>query len=174
MDLAAHPSRRPGLNARMPWHRAVWAFPAAVTVHNLEEALWLPAWSQTAGAAHAPVGAWEFRFAVAVLTALAFALTWLLVKRGGRWAERVAAYWVAMLLNVVVPHGAATLMTGAYAPGLVTAVALNLPMTAWLLRRGLRDGHLNGRRLWWTSVVLVPALVGAIPVLFWLGRLLGE
>jgi hypothetical protein len=34
------------------------------TIHNAEEAVWLPAWSQTAGIWHPPVGAFEFRFAV--------------------------------------------------------------------------------------------------------------
>ena len=29
-----------------------WLFPAAITVHNLEEAIWLPAWSRTAGRWH--------------------------------------------------------------------------------------------------------------------------
>ncbi len=38
-----------------------------------------------------------------------------------------------MLLNVFVPHGAAALKMKRYAPGLITAVFLNLPLNAWLL-----------------------------------------
>jgi len=49
-----------------------WLFAVAITIHNLEEALWLPAWSQSAGRWHHPVGAREFRFAVGVLTTLAY------------------------------------------------------------------------------------------------------
>jgi hypothetical protein len=50
-------------------------FPVAITVHNLDEAVWLPAWSRTAGRWHVGVGAFEFRLAVAVLTALAWVVT---------------------------------------------------------------------------------------------------
>ena len=59
-----------------------WLFPAAITVHNLEEAIWLPGWSRTAGEWHAGVGAFEFRFAVAVLTALAWVVTGLSLHGG--------------------------------------------------------------------------------------------
>ncbi len=45
-----------------------WAFVIAVAIHNLEEAMYLPAWSRPAGHWHAPVAETEFRFAVAVLT----------------------------------------------------------------------------------------------------------
>jgi hypothetical protein len=33
----------------MRLERLLWMFPVAVTLHNLEEAVWLPAWSQHAG-----------------------------------------------------------------------------------------------------------------------------
>ena len=48
-----------------------WTFVVAVTIHNLEEALYLPKWSRAARRFHHPVGTTEFRFAVIVLTALA-------------------------------------------------------------------------------------------------------
>jgi hypothetical protein len=37
----------------------IWLFAAAVTLHNLEEALLLPKWSQLAGRWYRPVGACE-------------------------------------------------------------------------------------------------------------------
>jgi hypothetical protein len=49
------------------------AFPVAFALHNLEEAIWLPAWSRTAGVFDPVVGGFEFRFAVLVLTLWAFA-----------------------------------------------------------------------------------------------------
>lgn len=50
-----------------------WIFVLAVALHNLEEALLLPAWVQKAGRWSYPVGAKEFRFTVVVLTAAAAA-----------------------------------------------------------------------------------------------------
>jgi hypothetical protein len=40
----------------------IWMVPAAIALHNLEEALWLPAWSESrAGRWHRAVGVFEFR-----------------------------------------------------------------------------------------------------------------
>ncbi|MFH1985782.1 MAG: HXXEE domain-containing protein [Pseudomonadota bacterium] len=67
-------------------------FALAVTLHNLEEALLLPTWSRSAGRWHHPVGAREFRFAVAVLTVFAY-VTVYLAAVGGK--ESVGAYLLA-------------------------------------------------------------------------------
>jgi len=63
----------------LPWF--YWLFPVAFALHNAEEALFLPLWSQTAGTYHKPVGRFEFRFAVATLTILGFAVTALFFLR---------------------------------------------------------------------------------------------
>jgi uncharacterized protein with HXXEE motif len=55
----------------MTFFTLTWLFVLAVGLHNLEEALWLPAWSERAGRWCNPVGAREFRFAVVILTAAA-------------------------------------------------------------------------------------------------------
>ena len=84
-----------------------WLFPIAITIHNLEEAIWLPGFV----AAHRTELPWtvapnEFRFALAVLTAAAWVVTYL-SRRTGRqsiWAYLLFGYIVAMLVNVFVPH----------------------------------------------------------------------
>jgi hypothetical protein len=60
---------------KVDFREGKWLFPIAVTPHNLEESIWLRIWSETAAKWHRPVGAREFRFAKAVLTTLAFAVT---------------------------------------------------------------------------------------------------
>jgi len=79
----------------------------AVAAHNLEEAIWLPKWSQSAGKWHPKVSAVEFRFAVAVLTILAAIAAILanLQGKGSIGAYLVSGYALAMLLNVIFPHG---------------------------------------------------------------------
>jgi len=59
-----------------------WLFVFAVAVHNLEEAIWLPAWSQMTGRWHRGVGNAEFRFAVTLLTLLAVIAAWLATVQG--------------------------------------------------------------------------------------------
>ena len=46
----------------IPWF--FWLFPVAFTLHNIEEALWLPAFSKSAGKFQKPVNTFEYEFAV--------------------------------------------------------------------------------------------------------------
>lgn len=118
-----------------------WAFPVAVTLHNLEEAIWLPGfWAERSW--HLPVNAIEFRIGATLTAGLACALTYLSIRYGARSAATYgwAIFSTIMLLNAIW-HLAATLYLRAYAPGVVTAVFVVLPVTIYLLRRGRREGY---------------------------------
>lgn len=149
-----------------------WLFALAVTLHNLEEALWLPAWSRSAGQWHHPMGVREFRFAVAVLTAFAYLAAYLATV-GGK--ESVGAYLVAgyafvMLLNVLFPHVLASLVMRRYAPGTATALLLNLPITLVLIYQGLEESYVRREALVWVALLVLVAIAAAIPALFAIGR----
>jgi hypothetical protein len=150
----------------------VWLFALAVTVHNVEEAILLPAWSQTAGRWHHPVGPREFRFTVSVLTVAAYVAVLMVVIQG---KESVGAYFVsgyalAMLLNVLLPHVIATIVLRRYAPGTLTALLLNLPITFLLLRQGLHEEYIQLNKFVWAGPMVVVMILAAIPVLFALGK----
>jgi hypothetical protein len=149
-----------------------WLFAAAITVHNLEEAFFLPSWSEQAGRWHRPVGANEFRFAVFVLTVLA-GVAALLASVQGResfGAYVLSGYALAMLLNVAFPHLLVTMATRRYMPGTATALALNLPVTAALLHQAFREGYISSTSFALTGPVVVLAIVLSIPALFYVGR----
>ncbi|WP_164013873.1 HXXEE domain-containing protein [Pyxidicoccus trucidator] len=150
----------------------LWLFPIAFALHNLEEAIWLPGWSRYAGRFHPPVGAVELRFALAVLTVGGFLLTAMALRRGGRWFLALTGLWGVMLLNVLFPHLLATVALGRYAPGLATALLLILPVNAYLLRRAFQERALTPGRFARACAVVALVIVGAIPLLFWLGRFL--
>jgi hypothetical protein len=99
-----------------------WLFPVVVTLHNAEEALWLPGWSKRAVLWHNPVTPGVFRFAVAILTALAFAVTWLSAESGKQtvWTYLAFGYMAAVLANVLIPHIALTVALRSYMPGVAT------------------------------------------------------
>lgn len=149
-----------------------WLFPLVITVHNLEEAVWLPAWSQRAGRWHRPVEPFAFRFAVAVLTVLAYAATvWSAV--GGPesiGAYLLSGYALAMLLNVFLPHLLATVALHSYMPGLATALVFNLPVTAGLLQAAFVEGYVKLPMFVYYAVPVCLGLVASIPVLFAVGR----
>lgn len=149
-----------------------WLFAAAVAVHNLEEAVFLPAWSEQAGRWHRPVGANAFRFAAFVLTVLAGVAALLATMQGREsyGAYILAGYALAMLLNVAFPHLLATLAMRRYMPGTATALALNLPVTAALLRQAFREGYISSTSFALAGPAVVLAIVLSIPALFYVGR----
>jgi hypothetical protein len=153
-----------------------WLFVFVVATHNLEEAIWLPAWSRTVGRWYRAVGSTEFRFAVIILTLLAVVSAWLATVQGKAsfGAYLVSGYALAMLLNVLVPHVAASVVLRSYMPGTATAVLLNLPVAIGLLSRAFREGYieLHAFLVWGPMVVI--GIVVSIKLLFRMGRIFTE
>jgi hypothetical protein len=153
----------------------IYLFPILVALHNTEEAIWLPGWSERAGLWHTPVASGVFRFAAAILTVLAFVLTALSIRAGKEavWTYLLFGYMVAMLANVLFPHLAAAVALRRYTPGVVTAVVLNLPVLSLLISLALREGYVSD----WTAVAYSAGMSGllllSIPALFKLGKILG-
>jgi hypothetical protein len=160
----------------MSFIQYTWLFAFVVAAHNLEEAIWLPAWSQTAGRWPQAVGNTEFRFAVIILTLLAVISTWLATVQGKAsfGAYLVAGYALAILLNVLVPHLAASLVSRSYMPGTATAVLLNLPVTIGLLTRAFREGYIQSHAFLVFGPMVVIGIVTSIKPLFWMGRIFTE
>ncbi len=160
----------------VPFEYAQWLFPLAITIHNIEEALRLPEWSARAARFHKPVGAFEFRFAVIVLTLLGYLITLLSFLHGANSVATglLCAYCLAMLLNAFVPHLAATVALRRYAPGLATGLFVNVPVTAWILHRALAEGYVTMQLLAVSSAIMIPALLASIPLLFAAGRALNK
>lgn len=151
-----------------------WFFTLGVIAHNAEEALFLPAWSSTAGRWHAPVGAREFAFAVAVLSLLLVILAAAALSAGARSVSAYVftGYVFAMVANVFVPHLLGTLALRRYLPGTGTALLLNLPLGVLLLRQAVTQGFVEWGTIAWVAPVTALAIVASIPALFAVGRLL--
>ncbi|MGA2985065.1 MAG: HXXEE domain-containing protein [Terriglobia bacterium] len=149
-----------------------WLFPVAIALHNLEEAIWLPAWSNHAGKWHRPVSPSAFRFAVAVFTAVTFLVTIWSAKAGPEsvGSYLLAGFALAMLLNVLILHLLATVVMRRYMPGLGTAIALNLPITVMLLRSAFAEGYVRFPTFAYYGLFVCVALVASIPVLFAIGE----
>lgn len=151
---------------------AGWVFALAVSLHNLEEAHYLPTWSNGGSRWQRPVGVREFRFAVIILTLWLYALN--------VWADRsgagslpvylLAGYAFAMLLNVFVPHVVMTVLLRRYMPGLATGFLCILPATVGLLYIGLQSGTISLDRLIWVGPLTALGLLLSLPILLELGR----
>jgi len=149
-----------------------WLFTSGALLHNLEEALWLPAWSKRAGRWYRPVAVPVFRFAVVALSVVFVALTvfGVLSPAGGVGAYLMAGYVLAMLLNVAVPHVAVSILQRRYMPGTATAVLLNLPLGLLYLHRAQAEHFIEPRMFRWAGPMVVIGLLLAMPALFALGR----
>lgn len=148
----------------MTFDRMQWLFPIAVALHNGEEAVWMPGWVERHVGwlpANPPPGAMKIRIALLLLTVAAFVVTWLSARRGPQsvWAYLTFGYIVAMLVNVLVPHVPAAIWFRGYAPGVATAVVVNLPLMSWLAWRAVHDRWVSG----WKAAAFgvgVPAIAG--------------
>ena len=152
-----------------------WLFPVVAALHNGEEAIWLPRWSQHAVPWYPPIEPGVFRFAALVLTLLAIVFTYLSFRAGKQsiGAYLTFGYMVATLGNVLVPHVGLSVAFHTYMPGLATAVLLNLPVLTFLVRLALKDGYVSGWKATTYSLAVPAFLLLTIRPLFALARILG-
>jgi hypothetical protein len=153
----------------MSFSKMQWLFPVAVTLHNGEEALFMPSWDlnhKSQLPLHPSAAAiWA---ALLVLTAAAYVITALSAKRG---PQSTPAYLLfgsitAMLLNVFLPHIPAAIVFKGYAPGVITAVLINLPLMSILLFLALREHWVSGIKAALHSVLVPLALASSIAAFF--------
>ena len=79
--------------------------------------------------------------------------------------EVVAVISAGLLWNVFLPHLSAMVFLRGYAPGGLTALAVNLPMCVYFFRRSLTEGMLSRRQLVLAMLLGLILLVIA-PLLF--------
>ena len=109
---------------------AALVFALAVTVHNLEEWIWLPGFQGPP--AFRPPSAFSFRFAVAVITLLFWAVP-AGMALGISLDPVLAGFSAAMIFNAAIPHLAASVWFRRYHPGTATAWLLVVPAALYAL-----------------------------------------
>jgi hypothetical protein len=140
------------------------------TLHNAEETVWLPAWSQTAGIWHPPVGAFEFRFAVIAVTVIVYGAIFYFVKYDTRFARTIMSGAIVMVLvNVLVPHLVASLVLSECAPGVISGIVLNIPVSLYLLRRGVKEGLFSPKMMVFGAIGFTLIIGSLLPALFAVG-----
>ena len=157
----------------IPFKRLQWLFPLAVALHNGEEAIWMPGWAGRHAVQLPSLPAAEIRMALAMLSVAAFVVTYFSVRTG---PGSLAAYLlfgsiVTMLANVFIPHIPASIAFRSYTPGVVTAVAINLPVMSILMLRSLRERWVVGWKAAGFALAVPCALAGLIAILFGVSRI---
>lgn len=149
----------------------VLLFCVAITLHNIEEAIWLPKWSQQSSKFQKPVTTSQFRFAVIVITILAYlsSTSYLYSPESKLMKWIFIGFLGSMIVNAIFPHLLATVFMRKYAPGLLTGVLLNIPINSLVLYQ-----MFEGDLIIWKELILSTLLVGItllalIPILFKIG-----
>ncbi len=138
--------------------RVLWLVPAVMVLHNAEEAMFFPrylplvlarlpeSWRPLAGA----ISLGQMWTALVLITLVPVVLaTWATLRSGS-----VVPVWLllliqaTLLLNALWHLSAAILIFNGYAPGVVTAVLFNLPVSVYLLRRAARENWVSRRARW--------------------------
>lgn len=118
--------------------RSYWLFPLAVSLHNLEEAIWMPRFWLERG--WHTISAAEFRTLAAVVALLAIAVTLAATRTRNKLATYVFFGFCGVMLLNAFWHIGVAIDLHAYAPGVVTAAILVAPITAYLLRGFIGHG----------------------------------
>lgn len=147
-----------------------WLFALAITVHNIEEGLFLPAYAGTVPRLSGRITPFAFRFALVILTAAIYGIVALSVAGSAYAVELLAGLAAVMIVNAAVPHLALTVALRRYAPGTGTALCIVLPLSLLVIVNGLAAGTVTGRSLLIAAIAVAVALLVAIPLLFSAGR----
>ncbi len=138
-------------------------FAAAVTLHNLEEALFLPAWIRT----HLKVRFDPNPKAYWIATSLASILIWILAL-GATLRPATPPFHLALsgfalgvAINAFLPHLVVSAIKRSYSPGTATAVLLNLPLSIMLIGVESRSG-LASPASFWIETMAYAVLLGAV------------
>ncbi len=129
-----------------------WGLAPAIAVHNFEEWLTVRAYggmsaelSRKLGVAPTPVD-WATTQAALLLVTVVPITIIIICSTGVRsLAKDFAVCWLAGLFcaNVFLPHIPAAIAAGGYAPGVLSALLVNLPLALILFRAALVEGRLT-------------------------------
>ena len=135
----------------IPFDRLLWLVPVFLTIHNIEEALFMESWYKRLPIKiPLQVTTRQFVIAVTFITIAGFLLTYL----GAEYLENQTGYLLVLgmqailLFNAFVPHIATTIRFRMYSPGVISAVLIMLPFSFYLFRRAFTENILNWNQFW--------------------------
>lgn len=149
------------------YNKLIWIPAITETIHNLEEAIWLPELFQPVDGLGSFASPFEFRLATLLVTLLIWWITWYFVKHRNNISKYLMGGTLTIILfNVFLPHLLASVILQKYVPGVISGVLLNLPVTVYLLWRGYKQGVFHIRSLVTGAVVLaviaLPIMLGSL------------
>lgn len=130
----------------------LWLVPVLVTIHDLEEALFMPAFLEKRNASIPDslrgiiptVTYRQFLIALVIITIIPYVIALFL---NGRWAVYLLVCFQVVILINVFAHVVTSIFQKGYGPGLATALLINLPFSLYLLRRVVLERWMSKKAL---------------------------
>ncbi|HEY6141853.1 MAG TPA: HXXEE domain-containing protein [Flavobacterium sp.] len=137
--------------------------PFAFTLHNIEEVFGMEKWTKSIPSfIHSPVTTRQFAIAVSLFTLLGFVI--ILPKNYYQTEMQylliVTGFSGMLFLNVFIPHLIATIYLKKYAPGVITGLLINLPVTIAILWTVYRTQKLTIVEI--SLSVIIGGIIGVI------------
>lgn len=149
--------------------KAVALLPFAFMLHNCEEAWGISKLSKPISFPILQgVTPFQFDIAVTLFTVLGFVIIFLkdFYKSEKQYTYVATGFTGMLFLNIFFPHLSATILFGKYAPGVITALFINLPLTGYILFNMFKTNKLNLKEIITSSTI--GALIGIILVFIFL------
>ena len=139
----------------------------SITLHNIEEALWIPRWSRYTEKFGKQVSGDEFHFAVLVITILAYLATGLFIFFSENLILKYFFFGFvgAMMFNIIFPHLILTIILKKYSPGLITGILLIMPFNSLIIISSLNNSIINLGEVIISTIVVGILLLILIPIL---------
>ena len=144
-------------------------FGIGVTLHNLEEAMYLVSWARS----HLKLRFEPNPKIYWVLTSLVSVVIWIPVvgvcvsKESASFQNALSGFALAMAINAVLPHLVISLVTHSYSPGVGTGMLFNLPLGVLLIHGQLSEHAISPVGFWRAAVLYALMLaVGALGSLY--------
>jgi hypothetical protein len=143
-----------------------------LTLHNIEEALWLPEWSKKnmPNKRRSP-NRQHFIFAVIGITILEYAASglYLIFPQNSGFEFCFIGCVGSMLINAFIPHVLLTIRYRKYCPGVLTACLLLIPFNSIILYNAYTS-HLKISEILISTLIVGTILLVAIPLFEYLAR----
>lgn len=130
-------------------------FGVGVTLHNLEEAVYLPGWFRSnLKLLFEPNGKIYW-----IVTSTVSLVIWVPIvgicisPEGSSFQTVLSGFALVMVVNSVLPHLALTLVKHSYSPGTGTAMLFNLPLGLLLIREQLSTVTASHTYIWRDAVL---------------------
>ncbi|WP_368652773.1 HXXEE domain-containing protein [Ornithinibacillus sp. 4-3] len=142
-------------------------FCLSITIHNKEEALFLPAW--TISNSPITISSTTFLITVTIITIIGYGTAIYYVFQPGATIKYIFIGYVgAMWINAFLPHILFSLLSLSYMPGTISAVLILIPIHTYIIGKFIYVDKIPFNKIIYASTTCGGVLICLIAFLFFI------